>query len=218
MAAGMPEDFGRHYRDAMLVPGRTAAALRLGWTLIDLAYTQHSTTVVAGYRYLEHETHLQRRSLQRARDELVDAGTLVVTSPQPGAHGRTRWRLVLPDDPGAHGRPPSVNGAELEPGAHGRPPEPSAARRPNPFLEGGRWTGRAIGRASAPTGPGPEKPAPAPAPGPEGASRARARDGDLELHVDGAGAGAGESKQPTELEPIAALLLGALPARTEATP
>ena len=92
--------FGRDFRRELFARTSSLAATRLGVVLLDEAYTQRSATLAAGYRYIREETGLDGRDLERARDELKDAGLLEVESEGAGVKARTRWTLLLPGTSG----------------------------------------------------------------------------------------------------------------------
>jgi len=97
--APIPDDFGRAWRLALFAADAPGEMTRLAWVLSDLAFTQRSTVVTAGVRLLREETDLYGRSLERARDWLIERG-FVVYDPKPGGKSgsRSTYGLLLPDE------------------------------------------------------------------------------------------------------------------------
>jgi hypothetical protein len=89
----LPDRFGLEYRRAVFTRTSTARARALAWVLVNEAYAHRSRTVELGYLLLRRETLLDGWNLERARDELVDAGLLTVVSRGSGRSARTNWTL-----------------------------------------------------------------------------------------------------------------------------
>lgn len=89
--------FGRAYRQAVYAanPPPPASVLRLVPVLVDLAYVERSTTVHPGWRFLCDETALHGRSLERARDWLVEHELLAYRVNGIGRGARSEWELLL---------------------------------------------------------------------------------------------------------------------------
>lgn len=117
MSAHPLGDFGREWWLEVVTRTTSAAASRLAHVLIDVAYTQKSTTVRAGQRHLRDGTKLSNWNLSRARDELISAGLLRCRVLGRGRNRYTEYELVL------------------EPGAGLKRTEPGAGLKRRPSLE-----------------------------------------------------------------------------------
>ena len=92
----IPDRFGPEYRAAVFaVRPRSTSGYALAWVLLDEAFRARSTTVVLGQRLLRDLTQLHGRSLDRARDWLVEHDLLDVTSVVAGQSGRTEYSLRM---------------------------------------------------------------------------------------------------------------------------
>jgi hypothetical protein len=95
----LPDWFGRVYRDAVFDAGAPAEVLRLQQVLLDWAYTGRSFVVTASERVLRGEARLHGRSLQRARDWLLEHRLLEYDVAKPGRGPGSRYELRLPEMP-----------------------------------------------------------------------------------------------------------------------
>jgi hypothetical protein len=85
--------FGRDYREALFALSPTPAALRLAWVLLDEAFRRRSRVFELGYVLVRELTLLDGRTVERARDWLVDRQLLEVYSTP---RVRTEWVLLEP--------------------------------------------------------------------------------------------------------------------------
>ena len=120
-ANGVPSGFGYQWRDALFAAGAPADAVRIGWVLVDVAYSQRSTTVQLGQRLLRDQTALDGRSLDRGRTWLMTHG-FVVYDPRPGGRGgsRSTYTLLLQEATAIRGRFADEVPAEEVPADRGR--------------------------------------------------------------------------------------------------